>query len=59
MYMGASFQKGGGIFGAERFYEIKKELDPPRLMMDQDGACSGRYVAPTQSTHAVRYTFGS
>ena len=49
MYMGANFTRGGEVFGAERFYEIKKRLDPSRLMMDQDGACSSQDVRDSLS----------
>ena len=41
MYMGPTFKTDGIIFGAERFHAIKQELDPARLMNDQDGACAG------------------
>ena len=49
MYMGANFTRGGETFGAERFYQIKQELDPSRLMMDQDGACGSQDVRDSLS----------
>eukprot|EP01052_Picozoa_sp_SAG31_P023448 SAG31_NODE_1933_length_6879_cov_3.230973_3_plen_812_part_00 len=51
MYMGPKFVKDGETFGAERFFAIKKALDPSdsRLMMDQDGACSAGDVRESLS----------
>ena len=40
-YMGAAFEVDGQKFGAGSFYAIKQELDPSRLMNDQDGSCRG------------------
>eukprot|EP01052_Picozoa_sp_SAG31_P017558 SAG31_NODE_1206_length_9388_cov_7.855420_2_plen_1278_part_00 len=49
MYMGANFTRGGETFGAELFYRIKQDLDPDRLMMDQDGACGSQDVRDSLS----------
>jgi hypothetical protein len=57
--MGASFKKDGVTFGAERFYQIKQTLDPSRLMIDQDGACSPQTVGESDTTpvtHCAHHT---
>jgi hypothetical protein len=42
MKMPATFKLPGSdeTFGSDVFYQVKQALDPSRLMMDQDGACT-------------------
>ena len=48
-YMGDTFKLDGQTFGARKFWEIKQELDPTRLMMDQYGSCSSQEVRESLS----------